>query len=84
MAAKQRTIDDLIADKATAARDIPSGARVIDGAIVTEPSALGVCLAHKGYCWIEVRTEGRAAHGSRFAEGVDAFVAKRPARFSGR
>ena len=43
-----------------------------DGAIVTEPSALGVCLAHKGYCWIEVRTEGRAAHGSRFAEGVDA------------
>jgi len=43
-----------------------------DGAIVTEPTALGVCLAHKGYCWIEVRTEGRAAHGSRFAEGVDA------------
>jgi acetylornithine deacetylase len=43
-----------------------------DGAIVTEPTALGVCLAHKGYCWIEVRTEGRAAHGSRFLEGVDA------------
>jgi acetylornithine deacetylase len=43
-----------------------------DAAIVTEPTALGVCLAHKGYCWIEVRTEGRAAHGSRFAEGVDA------------
>jgi len=43
-----------------------------DGAIVTEPTALGVCLAHKGYCWIEVRTEGRAAHGSRFAEGIDA------------
>lgn len=43
-----------------------------DAAIVTEPTALAVCLAHKGYCWIEVRTEGRAAHGSRFTEGIDA------------
>jgi acetylornithine deacetylase len=29
-------------------------------------------VAHKGFCWIEVVTEGRAAHGSRFALGVDA------------
>ena len=43
-----------------------------DAAIVTEPTALKVCLAHKGYLWIEVETEGRAAHGSRFQEGVDA------------
>jgi acetylornithine deacetylase len=43
-----------------------------DAAIVTEPTALGVCLAHKGYSWIEVRVEGRAAHGSRFEEGIDA------------
>jgi acetylornithine deacetylase len=43
-----------------------------DAAIVTEPTGLEICLAHKGYLWIEVRTEGRAAHGSRFAEGVDA------------
>jgi acetylornithine deacetylase len=43
-----------------------------DGAIVTEPTALNVCLAHKGYLWIEVETQGRAAHGSRFQEGVDA------------
>jgi len=43
-----------------------------DGAIVTEPTALRTCLAHKGYLWIEVETEGRAAHGSRFEEGVDA------------
>ena len=26
----------------------------VDGAIVTEPTALEVCLAHKGYLWIEV------------------------------
>jgi len=44
----------------------------VDGAIVTEPTNLDICLAHKGFIWIEVQTEGRAAHGSRFAEGVDA------------
>ena len=43
-----------------------------DAAIVTEPTALKVCLAHKGYLWIEVETEGHAAHGSRFQEGIDA------------
>ncbi|HEV8147047.1 MAG TPA: ArgE/DapE family deacylase [Bryobacteraceae bacterium] len=43
-----------------------------DAAIVTEPTAVQICLAHKGYLWIEVETRGRAAHGSRFKEGVDA------------
>jgi acetylornithine deacetylase len=44
----------------------------VDGAIVTEPTALDVCLAHKGYLWIEVEIAGRAAHGSRFELGIDA------------
>jgi len=44
----------------------------VDGAIVTEPTALEVCLAHKGYLWIEVKVEGRAAHGSKFELGIDA------------
>ena len=43
-----------------------------DAAIVTEPTALDVCLAHKGYLWIEVETTGRAAHGSKFELGIDA------------
>jgi acetylornithine deacetylase len=43
-----------------------------DAAIVAEPTALNVCLAHKGYLWIDVETTGRAAHGSRFTEGIDA------------
>ena len=43
-----------------------------DGAIVTEPTALEVCLAHKGYLWIEVEITGRAAHGSKFQYGIDA------------
>jgi len=44
----------------------------VDGAIVTEPTALDVCLAHKGYLWIEVQVAGRAAHGSKFELGIDA------------
>jgi acetylornithine deacetylase len=45
---------------------------VVDGAIVTEPSALQLCLAHKGFAWIEVETIGRAYHGSQFMHGIDA------------
>jgi acetylornithine deacetylase len=41
---------------------------------VTEPTNLEVCLAHKGYIWIDVETHGKAAHGSRFTEGVDAVM----------
>lgn len=43
-----------------------------DGAIVTEPTELELCLAHKGFSWITVETIGRAAHGSRYDLGVDA------------
>ena len=53
-----------------------------DDAIVTEPTELDLCLAHKGFIWIEVETEGRAAHGSRFDLGVDANL--RMGRFLGR
>ena len=47
----------------------------VDAAIVTEPTHLEVCLAHKGFAWIEVTTEGRAAHGSRPDLGLDANMA---------
>ncbi len=43
-----------------------------DGAIVTEATGLDICLAHKGFIWLEVETTGRAAHGSRFDQGIDA------------
>ena len=52
-----------------------------DAAIVTEPTAVQICLAHKGYLWIEVETTGRAAHGSRFELGIDANM--RMGRFLG-
>ncbi len=44
----------------------------VDGAIVTESTGLDLCLAHKGFVWLEVETIGCAAHGSRFGEGIDA------------
>lgn len=43
-----------------------------DMAIVTEATELEVGVAHKGFCWIEIETRGRAAHGSRPDEGIDA------------
>jgi acetylornithine deacetylase len=52
-------------------RDVLTRVRT-DGAVVTEPTELDVCLAHKGFCWLAVETEGRAAHGSRFDQGIDA------------
>jgi acetylornithine deacetylase len=44
-----------------------------DAAIVTEPTRLRIMPAHKGFAWIEVRVDGRAAHGSRWDLGVDAI-----------
>jgi acetylornithine deacetylase len=44
----------------------------VDGAIVTEATELNICLAHRGFIWLEVETIGRAAHGSRFDLGIDA------------
>lgn len=41
-------------------------------AILTEPTGLEMVTAHRGFCWIEVETHGRAAHGSLYAEGIDA------------
>ena len=46
-----------------------------DAAVVTEPTDLRLAIGHKGFAWLEVETRGRAAHGSRPAEGRDAIVA---------
>lgn len=53
-----------------------------DGAIVTEPTDLHICRAHRGFIWYDVETFGRAAHGSRYTEGVDANM--RMGRFLGQ
>jgi len=43
-------------------------------AIVTEPTGLDVCVAHKGFVWLAIETMGTAAHGSLPEFGVDAIV----------
>lgn len=45
-----------------------------DAAIVTEPTALNLCVAHRGFVWLEITTQGKAAHGSRPDLGLDAIV----------
>ena len=45
-----------------------------DGAIVTEPTELAIAAGHKGFAWVGITVEGKAAHGSRPAEGQDAIL----------
>jgi acetylornithine deacetylase len=45
-----------------------------DAAVVTEPTDLQIAIGHKGFAWTEIRTKGRAAHGSRPRDGRDAIV----------
>ncbi|HAG22712.1 MAG TPA: hypothetical protein DCG87_05395 [Synergistaceae bacterium] len=42
-------------------------------AIIGEPTDLYVSIAHKGMEWIEVSFTGKAAHGSRPKEGINAI-----------
>ena len=42
-------------------------------AIITEPTRLAICPAHRGFVWAELEFTGRAAHGSRYDIGVDAI-----------
>jgi len=52
---------------------IASGVRA-DAAIITEPTRLAICPAHRGFVWMDVTFRGRAAHGSRYDIGVDAIT----------
>jgi acetylornithine deacetylase len=49
-----------------------------DAAIVAEPTELRLIVAHKGFVWLEVETQGVAAHGSRPDLGVDAIAKMGP------
>jgi len=63
--------DEEYASRGTEAvlREVTAGA-----AVVTEPTGLDICIAHQGFAWFTIETAGRAAHGSRFDEGVDAIA----------
>lgn len=51
---------------------LASGVRA-DAAVITEPTRLAICPAHRGFVWTELVVHGRAAHGSRWDIGVDAI-----------
>jgi acetylornithine deacetylase len=44
-----------------------------DAAVVTEPTSLAMAPANKGFLWMTLRAEGKAAHGSRPELGRDAI-----------
>lgn len=46
-----------------------------DAAILTEPSSLELCLAHRGFAVYEFRIEGRASHTSQPHLGANAVTA---------
>lgn len=43
-----------------------------DAAIVTEPTNLDICLAHRGFGVYEITTWGKTAHGGNHNNGIDA------------
>ena len=51
-----------------------------DAAIVTEPTGteITIAIAHKGFTWHEIVVRGRAAHGSRPEDGLDAIARMGP------
>ena len=52
---------------------LASGIRA-DAVIITEPTRLAICPAHRGFAWFDVSFRGRAAHGSRYDIGIDAIT----------
>jgi acetylornithine deacetylase len=52
---------------------IASGVRA-DAAVITEPTGLALCPAHRGFVWARLDVRGRAAHGSRYDLGIDAIT----------
>jgi len=52
---------------------VASGVRA-DASIITEPTRLMICPAHRGFAWARLTVNGRAAHGSRYDLGVDAIT----------
>ncbi len=45
-----------------------------DAAIVTEPTGLDLCLAHRGFGVFKIVTKGKTAHGGKHKLGIDANI----------
>jgi acetylornithine deacetylase len=55
-------------------RSLISNGMRAEAAIITEPTRLAICPAHRGFAWFDVVVKGRAAHGSRYDVGIDAIT----------
>lgn len=79
-AAKQRLRGDVIVTAVVDEEYASLGTQSIlkrwhaDAAVVTEATGLDLCVAHKGFVWLDVEVTGAAAHGSRPDLGIDAIV----------
>jgi acetylornithine deacetylase len=73
---KGRLIVAAVADEeyASAGADALVTRCTADYAVITEPTDLDVGVAHKGFSAAEIVMHGRAAHGSRPADGRDAIL----------
>jgi acetylornithine deacetylase len=60
-------------------RWLPTLPQAPAAAVVLEPTEEALGVAHKGFVWFEVEVFGRAAHGSRPEQGVDAILPLRAA-----
>jgi acetylornithine deacetylase len=58
---------------------LPTLPQAPEAAIVLEPTEEALGVAHKGFSWFEIEVFGRAAHGSRPEQGVDAILPLRAA-----
>ncbi len=61
---------------ASAGAQAAAGMVFADAAIVAEPTGeeIAVAVAHKGFSWHRIVVHGRAAHGARPQEGIDAIA----------
>ncbi|MBI5580781.1 MAG: M20/M25/M40 family metallo-hydrolase [Deltaproteobacteria bacterium] len=58
---------------------LPTVAPAPAAAVFLEPTEEAIGVSHKGFSWFEIEILGRAAHGSRPAEGIDAILPLRKA-----
>ena len=54
---------------------VAAGLAGADAAVVAEPTGMRVATAERGAAWFVLRTLGKAAHGSRPADGISAIRA---------
>ncbi len=47
------------------------------GVVIPEPTDFEIVTAHRGMCWIEISTKGKAAHGSTPHLGINAISSAR-------